>query len=167
MEQPNGNDNDSIAEIDLVQENLPQHSDKEMLIQVGLKFLFLFIIILTFDFLVDLILMILDFILEIIHLLIELVEETLESILEEALPTTRHQNEVIIVNAAMIFVLFGIFKLFHGVRYLYHLKRHIKAAWLRYKKRKSMNWKVLPIMSKIILVTAYCTGFSLIFFLAF
>ena len=168
MDQPNNIDKETAVNNDISPDIHPhQHSDKEMLIHVAIKFLLLFIIIFSFDFLVDLMLMALDLVFEMIHLLIEVIEEILESILAETLPTNKHQNEVIIVNIAMIAVLFGLYKLFHGVRFIYRLKRHIKADWLRYKKRKSLDWKLLAIVSKIKLVMAYCTGFSLIFFLAF
>ena len=170
MEQDNTN-NDIATETDVDTgvsvDDIPYHSDKEMLIHVGVKFLLLFTIILSFDFLVDLVLMILDLIFEILHLLIEIIDEILESLLKEALPTTHHQNEVIIVNVAMLIVLFSIYKLFHGVRYIYRLKRHIKADWRIYKKRKSLDWQLLPFLSKVKLVTAYCIGFSLLFLLAF
>lgn len=169
--EPASNVKETAAEIDTDAEmsinDIPYHSDKEMLIHVGVKFLLLFIIILFFDSLVNLILMVLDFIFEILHLLIEIIEEILEAILEGTFATNHHQSEVIIVNVAMIIVLFSIYKTFHGVRYIYRLKRHIKADWLSYKKRKFLSWQLLPIISKVKLVAAYCTGFTLLFFLAF
>ena len=161
MEQSNN------TETEVALDDVPYHSDKEMLIHVGIKFFVLFIIILGFDFLVDLMLMILDLVFELIHLLIEIIDETLESLLKDSLPTNHQQTESIIVNVALIIVLFGIYKLFHGVRFLYRLKRHIKADWLRYKKRQSLNWHLLPIVSKIKLVVAYCVGFSFLFLFAF
>ena len=169
MEQDNKTDHEiaTETETEISIDDIPYHSDKEMLIHVGIKFLLLFTIIFSFDFLIDLVLMILDLIFEILHLLIEIIDEMLESLLKEALPTTHHQNEVIIVNAAMIIVLFSLYKLFHGVRYIYRLKRHIKADWVIYKKRTSLGWKLLPFLSKVKLVTAYCVGFSLLFLLAF
>ena len=171
MAQPNKihaeTETETETEIDITVEDVPYHSDKEMLIHVGIKFLLLFAIILSFDFLIDLMLMILDFIFEILHLLIEIIDEMLESLLKETLPTSHHQNEVIIVNVALVIVLFSIYKLFHGVRYIYRLKRHIKTDWLKYKKRKALSWQLLSIVSKIKLVTAYCVGFSLLFLFAF
>jgi len=158
---------DTNVDVEISVDDIPYHSDKEMLIHVGIKFLLLFIIILFFDSLVNLMLMILDFTFEILHLLIEIIEEILEALLEDTLATNHHQSEVIIVNVAMIIVLFGIYKTFHGVRYIYRLKRHIKADWLSYKKRKFLSWQLLPIISKVKLVAAYCTGFTLLFFLAF
>ncbi|MCK5354139.1 MAG: hypothetical protein KAJ63_03400, partial [Methyloprofundus sp.] len=157
MEQDNKTNNEIATETEtetdidteISIDDIPYHSDKEMLIHVGIKFLLLFAIIFSFDFLIDFLLMILDLIFEILHLLIEIIEEMLESLLKEALPTTQHQNEVIIVNAAMIIVLFSLYKLFHGVRYLYRLKRHIKADWVIYKKRTSLGWKLLPFLSKV------------------
>jgi len=167
MEKPDYMENEKIVESDMSPDIHGHHSDKAMLIHVGLKFLFLFIIIFSFDFLIDLVLMALDLIFEILHLLIEIFEEILESILAEALPTSKHQNEVVIVNLALGIVLFALYKIFHGIRFIYRLKRHIKADWLNYKKRKTLDWQALSIISKIKLVTAYCTGFSLIFLLAF
>ena len=165
MEEPGNSEKETDTELKI--EELPYHSDKEMLIHVGVKFLILFIVILGFDFLLDLFLGILDFFFELIHLLIEIIDETLEKLLKDSLPTSHQQNEAIIVNVAMLIALFGIYKLFHGVRFLYRLKRHIKADWLNYKKRKSTSWNILPLVSKIKLVTAYCAGFSLLFLLAF
>ena len=165
MEQSNNNHKET--DIDITIEDVPYHSDKDMLIHVGVKFLLLFCVILGFDFLLDLMLGILDLFFELIHLLIEIIDETLESLLKDLLPTSHQQNEAIIVNVAMLIALFGIYKLFHGVRFLYRLKRHIKADWLNYKKRKSISWQLLPLVSKIKLVTAYCVGFSLLFLLAF
>ena len=169
MEEPNNISEEVEKDITIDEEH--PHSDKVMLIHVGIKFLLLFIIIFSFDFWIDLIFMILDLIIEIIHLLIEIVDELLESWLREALPTSHHQNEVIIVNVTIAIVvsivLFSIYKLFHGIRYIYRLKRHLKADWLSYKKRKSLSWHLLPIVSKIKLVTAYCVGFSLLFLLSF
>jgi len=171
MEQDNKTDHEIItdteADTEISVDDIPYHSDKEMLIHVGIKFLLLFAIIFSFDFLIDLVLMILDLIFEILHLLIEIIDEMLESLLKEALPTTHHQNEVVIVNVAMIIILFSLYKLFHGVRYIYRLKRHIKADWVIYKKCTSLGWKLLPFLSKVKLVTAYCVGFSLLFLLAF
>ncbi|WP_428353395.1 hypothetical protein [Methyloprofundus sp.] len=165
MEQSNNKDK-IVAEATepYIQE---QHSDKQMLINVALKFLLLFTIIFTFDFLVDLVFFLLDLIFEIIHLIIEVIEELLESIMAEALPTDKHQNEAIIVNLAMLIVIFGLYKLFHGFRFVYHLKRHIRADWLKYKRSKTSCWQGLSLLSKIKLVSAYCTGFTLVFFLAF
>ena len=162
---PTETDTDTDTEISL--EDIPYHSDKEMLIHVGIKFVLLFTIILCFDFLVDLVLMALNLAFEILHLLIEIIDEMLEAFLKDALPTSHHQNEVIIVNVAMIIVLFSIYKLFHGVRYIYRLKRHIKADWRIYKRRKALDWQLLPIFSKVKLVTAYCVGFILLFLLSF
>lgn len=164
MEQPKNISEEINADQSI---DIPHHSDKEMLIHVGVKFLLLFIIIFSFDFLLDLMLMILNFIFEILHLLIEFIDEILESLLKEALPTTHHQNEVIIVNVAMLILLLGLYKLFHGVRFIYRLKRHLKADWLSYKKRKFLDWRLLSLVSKIKLVAAYCVGFGLIFLLAF
>ena len=169
MEESNNIQKKTETEIetDISIDEIAYHSDKEMLIHVGIKFLVLFVIILSFDFLVDLMLMILDLFFELIHLLIEIIDETLESLLKDSLPTSHQQTEAIIVNVALLIILFGIYKLFHGVRFLYRLKRHIKADWISYKKRKSLSWHLLPIISKIKLVSAYCVGFSLIFLLAF
>ncbi len=165
MEQPKSSDKETEEEIKI--DDVPYHSDKEMLMHVGVKFLLVFAVIISFDLLIELALMILDFIFEILHILIEIIDEILESLLKNRLPTSHHQNEVIIVNVALIIVLLIIYKIFHGVRYIYRLKRHIKADWLSYKKRQSLSWQLLPIMSKLKLVAAYCTGFSLLFFLAF
>ncbi|MBT3812988.1 MAG: hypothetical protein HOE45_07335 [Gammaproteobacteria bacterium] len=167
MNQPNHSDKSTSDANEISHGIQAVHSDKNMLIHVAIKFILLFIIIFSFDFLIELMLMALDLFFEMIHLLIEIIEELLESVLEETLPTSKHQNEVIIVNFAMIVVLFGLYKLFYGVRFVYLLKRYIKADWLRYTKRKSVDWKVLSLVSKIKLVTAYCVGFSLIFYLAF
>lgn len=169
MEQHNQTDReiDTDLENEYKSDFIAHHSDKEMLIHVGIKFLLLFIIILSFDFLIDLFLLLIELFFEAIHLLIEIIEELLESVLAEVLPTDKHQNEVIIINFALIIVLFALYKLFHGVRFIYRLKRHIKADWLNYKKRKVLDWKLLPLFSKIKLVTAYCTGFTLVFLLAF
>ena len=168
MEQPNNIDQETAVDDDDINlDTLAPHSDKEMLIHVALKFLLLFIIILSFDFLIDLALMALELIFEIIHLLIEFIEEILESILAGTLSTGKHHNEVIIVNIAMIIVLFGLYKLFYGVRFVYRLKRHIKADWLNYKKRKTLDWQSLSLVSQIKLVCAYCIGFMLIFMFAF
>ncbi len=167
MEQPENIEHEAVVEEEINPEAHEHHSDKDMLLHVGVKFLLLFIIILSFDFLIDLVLMVLDLLFEILHLLIEFIDEMLESMLAEALPTSHHQNEVIIVNVALVIVLFGLYKLFHGIRFIYRLKRHIKADWLNYKKRKTLGWQCLSVISKIKLVTAYCVGFSLIFLLAF
>ncbi len=148
-------------------EDVPYHSDKEMLVHVAIKFIIVLTIILAFDFLVDLVLMVLNFLFEILHLLIEIIDEMLESFLKDKLPTSHHQNEVIIVNVAMLIVLFCIYKILYGLRVVYRLKRYIKADWLRYKKRQSTNWHLLPFVSKIKLLTAYCIGFSLLFLFAF
>lgn len=169
MEQQENNrqENEPKAETELSIDDIPYHSDKEMLIHVAIKFILLFTIILTYDFLIDLVLMALELIIEIVHLLIEIIDELLESFLAKNLTTTHHQNEMIIVNVALLIVLFGIYKLFHGVRFIYGLKKHLKADWLNYKKRKALDWKLLPILSKCKLVTAYCVGFSLLFLVAF
>lgn len=167
MQQLDNTDQKVAQKNDINSEAHEYHSDKEMLIHVGVKFLLLFIIIFSFDFLVELMLIVVDLIFEMIHLLIEVVEELLESILAETLPTNKHQNEVIIVNIAMIIVLYALYKVTHGIKYLYGLKRHIKADWLSYKKRKARDWKLLSLVSKNKLVTAYCIGFSLTFLLVF
>ncbi|OQK18025.1 hypothetical protein AU255_09270 [Methyloprofundus sedimenti] len=167
MEQPNNFDKENAVENDIKLDMHAPHSDKEMLIHVALKFLLVFIIILSFDFLIDLTLMALELIFEVIHLLIEFIEEILESVIAETFSTAKHHNEVIIVNVALIIVLFGLYKLFHGVRFVYRLKRHLTVDWLNYKKRKSSHWQSLSLASKIKLVCAYCLGFTLIFLFAF
>lgn len=168
MEQPNNTDQETTTEGSVNQAaEAHHHSDKEMLKHVAIKFLLLFVIILSFDVLFDLMLMLLDLFFEVIHLLIEIIDEVLESLLAETLPTTHHQNEVIIVNVALIIVLFSLYKLFHGVRFIYRLKRHIKVDWLIYKRHKIKDWRSLSLVSKIKLVMAYCAGFSFIFMFAF
>lgn len=167
MQEPSNLDQENTVEEDLNDHRDLQHSDKKMLMHVAIKFLLLFIIIQFYDVLIDLMLLLLDLFFELIHLLIEIIEEILEVIMAETLPTTHHQNEVIIVNAALIIVLFALYKLFHGVRFVYRLKRHIKTDWLNYKRHIIMDWKQLSLISKSKLVSAYCVGFSLIFLLAF
>lgn len=165
IEKPYKNDDEIEKELKI--EGATHHSDKEMLLYIALKFLLLLVAIFYFDVLIHLLTHLFSIGVEVVHLLIEFIEEILEALLEKISPTTRHQNEVIIVNTAMLLVVFGVYKLFFSLRFVYRLKRHLKMDWLRYRKRQALNWSFLPLASKVKLVTAYVVGFISVFLLAF
>ncbi len=138
-------------------------TDTEMLIRISKKFAIIFILILMFDFILDLLLELLDIMIELFHLVVEFFEHTLEVLIEQIFHTHPHQSEVVLGNIAIIFFLYLMIRLVRVLpKLLMQKKRNIQAAWLKRKR----NWQALPLEKKIKISTAYSVGvFGILFLL--
>ena len=90
-------------------------SDQQMLQRIGIKFAFLFFVILMFDTLVDLLLGVINFALHIMHLIIEVIEYSLLMLLEQLFNFDDKLSETIIVNTTIIIALFLAYRLILAV----------------------------------------------------
>ncbi|PKM38452.1 MAG: hypothetical protein CVV06_00505 [Gammaproteobacteria bacterium HGW-Gammaproteobacteria-10] len=143
----------------------PDDSDKQMLLRVAWQFFWLFIVLLFFEDLLDLVTDVVHSVFEILHLLIEFLEGLVEEILEHLLHTDHHQSETIIVNAVLLLGFYVLYRLFRALpRIFRRIKRNYLAAWLNYKRRKYSYWRALSSTQKIKLTAAYSTGLALLLF---
>ena len=143
----------------------PDESDRQMLSRVARQFFWLFIALLFFEDLLDFAIEIVHSIVEILHLLIEFVEGYVEEILEHLLHTDHHQSDTIIVNAVLLFGLYGFYRFVRAFpRIVRRLKRNYSAVWLKYKRRRLAYWRALLPDQKIKLTAAYLAGLALLLF---
>jgi hypothetical protein len=137
--------------------------DADMIKRVSVRFALVFVLIVFFEELLELVLDIFELVLEIIHLFIELIEQLLEEILEHLLHTDHHETETIIANAVLIIGFIGLILFARYLpRFWLRIKRNIFSVWLNYKRQKYSCWRSLTSIQKIKLVSAYCLGISLI-----
>jgi len=130
-------------------------SDQQMFIRVSKKFAIFIFIILMFDTL-------LDWFLGITHLFIEFIEYSLEVILEYGFQTGHHQSEIIIVNAIIILILFGLYKLYRKIPEFYYC---LKQAVFSKCYNELLSWQILSLTRKIEVVLTYALGITTLFFL--
>jgi len=141
-------------------------SCRQALVRISIKFLTLIFIILMFDSLIDWFLMGAHGISELIHLLIETIEYSLILILEHIFNINQHQSEVVIVNIAIIGVLYSLFRLYQNAPRLYlKIKRNFYTVYLKYIRRESACWRLLTLEQKASLITCYFAGLSCLLFL--
>lgn len=141
----------------------PDDSDRQLLTRVAWQFFWLFIVLLFFEDLLDLVTDVAHSIFEILHLLIEVLEGLVEEILEHLLHTDHHQSEMIIVNTVLLIGLYGLYRLIRALpRIFRRVKRNYLAVWLNYKRRKYNYWRALSPVKKIKLAAAYSTGLMLL-----
>ncbi|NOQ65010.1 MAG: hypothetical protein GQ582_10920 [Methyloprofundus sp.] len=148
-------------------EDIPYHSDKEMLIGVALQFVAGLALVFGFDWIIEGLSMLLELMIEIFHLCVEIIEEIAESSLHNIMPESRQKNEAIIVNLTMFIIFLLLYKLFRRLKPIHHLMQLIKKIVLSVKKSILISWQFLPVISRIKLVSAYLFGFSLIFLFSF
>jgi len=139
-----------------------QESDSQMLIRVGKKFGFIFVVIFMFDTLVDWVLGILDLMLEGLHIAIEAAEYATELVLEYFLHTDHHQSEIIIVNATAIIAIFLLYRLYIAIPKLYS---RFENKCLLHFNQNCLCWQATPLMRKIKLSLVYSLGISCILFI--
>lgn len=142
-------------------------SDQKMLIRISKKFAVIYAVILMFDTIFDLFQGIIDIFIDLIHIIIEFFEYSIELLLEHILNADHQQSEIMIVNFAIVVGLYCLYKFCMVLPKLFiWLKRRIKAAWLRRKRRESAYWRSLSLNRKIKIYIIYCIGiFGLLFIL--
>lgn len=135
-----------------------------MLQRIGVKFAFLFFVILMFDTLVGLLLGLIDFALHIVHLMIEAIEYSLLMLLELLFNFDHKLSEAIIVNTAIIIALFLAYRLILAAPKLYiHVIQYTLLAWRRYVVQKTSCWKTASFNRKIKSLCAYSLGTACLF----
>ncbi|MCL7423257.1 MAG: hypothetical protein M8364_20415 [Methylobacter sp.] len=140
-------------------------TDRQMLLRVARQFAVLFIAIILFDDIFGFVAEVLHFIFELLHLFIEVIEGFIEEVLEHLLHTGHHASETIIVNTVLIIMIYGLYRFYRASPRLYRrIKRNRLAAWLRYKRRKTRQWRARPRKQKIKLIAAYTAGTALLLF---
>jgi len=136
-----------------------KESTREMLIQIGAKFIALFCFLLMFDSLLGLLL-------DGVHLLIEFIEYTLGVVLHNLFHINHQQSEVIIVNSALIISLYGLYSLYISAPRLYtRFKRKYRVFLLRHIKQDSAYWRGLSLERKTALIIIYLSASYCLFFL--
>ncbi|MDF1584502.1 MAG: hypothetical protein RQ733_13640 [Methyloprofundus sp.] len=144
------------------QDTKQQETDSEMLIRISKKFAIIFVLILMFDFILDLLFELFDLMMELVHLVIEFFEHSLEVLIEHIFHTHPHESEVILANLTIIFLLYLIIRYFHvPPKLLIHQKQNIQASWLKCK----CDWQALPFGRKIKIGAAYSVGICGVLFL--
>ena len=137
-----------------------------MLIRIGTKFAILFVIIFMFDSLLDLLSGLIDLVIELLHLVIEFFEYSIELLLEHLLNADHQESEVIIVNVAILVLLYIFYRFCLVIpRFFVWIMRRTKAAWLRLKRRETACWRAQTLNRKIKVGTTYFIGISCILFL--
>jgi len=141
-------------------------TDGEMLLGIAKNFAILFFVIFMFDSILDGLFWLIDNVIELIHIGIEAIEFSVETLLENVFHTDRFQSELIIVNSAIVFALYMIYRLYYVIpRWVASFKRKLKAAWLRNKRHRSSNWRAMSTACKIKWVSAYSFGITCLIFL--
>ncbi len=141
-------------------------TNTEMLIRISKKFAILFVVILMFDSILDLLAGLIDLMIDLFHLVIEFFEYTLELLLEHIFNAHHHDSEVIIANITILLVIYlSIRFLLKLPNLLVRLQRKIKAAWLKRRQQEECNWKALPLERKIKIGAAYSVGILGVLFL--
>jgi len=142
-------------------------TDTEMLIRISKKFAILFVVILMFDSILDLLAGLIDLMIELLHLVIEFFEYSLEMLLEHIFNSHHHESEVIIANITIVLIIYlSIRFLLKLPNLLVRLQLKMKAVWLKRKHQEECNWKALPLERKIKIGAAYSVGvFGVLFLL--
>lgn len=136
-----------------------------MFIRISTKFAILFVIIFMFDSLLDLVSGLIDLVIELLHLVIEFFEYSIELLLEHILNANHQESEVIIVNVAILVLLYLFYRFCLIIpRFFVWITRRTKAAWLRRKRRETACWRAQTLNRKIKVGTAYLIGISCILF---
>jgi len=119
-----------------------------------------------FDTLLDWLLGLIDLAIELIHLGMDVVEYSIELILESTLHTGHQESEIIMINSALIIMIYLMYRAFFAIPGIYRrLTRKYKAARLLRKRRRTARWKSMLLSSKIKLISAYVFGVSCLLFL--
>ncbi|MCF7970377.1 MAG: hypothetical protein K9L22_04340 [Methylococcaceae bacterium] len=141
-------------------------TDTEMLIRISKKFATLFIVILMFDSILDLLTGLIDLLIELLHLVIEFFEYMFEVLLEHIFSAHHHESEIIIANITMALALYLLVRFFLKLPNLFvRLQRNLKAIYLKRKHREICNWRALSLERKIKISLTYSAGLSGFLFL--
>jgi len=139
--------------------NEMEKTDSRILLGMGIKFVFVYLVLLMSDVLLDTLMAVFDFIVEIIHILIEVFEVLAEEGLEMILQTEHQQSEMIIFNFALIIVLIVLYYFIRALPHLIialekQLLKKVKVYWVG----QVQQWKLHSIALKLKLVLVYMTG---------
>lgn len=133
---------------------------------MAIQFAVLFFVIFMFDTLLDGLIGLFDLVIELIHLGMDVVEYSIELILESTINTGHQESEIIIINSALILMLYMMYRSFFAIpRICRRLTRKYKAAWLLRKRRRAAQWRLMSLVSKVKLTGAYVFGVSCLLFL--
>ncbi len=144
----------------------PNETDTEMLIRISKKFAALFIVILMFDSILDVLAGLIDPFIGLLHLIIKFFEYWFEQLIEHFFNTHPHESEIVIANITIAFALYLLIRFFLKLpQLLIRLQRNTKAAWLKRKHREILKWRALPLERKIKISVTYSAGLSGFLFL--
>jgi hypothetical protein len=133
---------------------------------VAIQFAVLFFVIFMFDTLLDGFIGLFDLVVELVHLGMDIVEYSIELILESTIHTGHQESEIIIINSALILMLYIMYRAFFAIPKVYRrLTRKYKAARLLRKRRRTAQWRLMSLVSKVKLISAYAFGVSYLLFL--
>ncbi|MCK5830275.1 MAG: hypothetical protein KAH20_08235 [Methylococcales bacterium] len=119
-----------------------------------------------FDTLLDGLIGVFDLAIELIHLGLDVIEYSIELILEYTIHTGHQESEIIIINSALIIMLYMLYRAFFAAPGICRrLIRKYKAARLLRKRRRASQWKSMLLASKIKLISAYIFGVFCLLFL--
>jgi len=151
----------------VIANNKQCETDTEMLIRISKKFAILFVIILMFDSILDLLAGLIDLMIEVLHLVIEFFEYSFEVLLEHIFNAHHHESEVIIANITIVIFIYLLIQFFLKLpSLLIRLQSNIKSSWLKRKHQEECNWKALSLERKIKIGAAYSVGvFGVLFLL--
>lgn len=139
--------------------SLEGKTDSKVLINLGIKFVFLYFVLLMFDVLLDGLMMIFDFLVELIHILIEIVELLAEEGVEMVFHTEHHQSETILLNLVSIIALI---LLYYFIKALPHLivvwEKRLLNKMKEYWRERVLQWHLFSIGLKLKFTLVYILG---------
>ncbi len=143
-----------------------EETDGQMLLRIGSKFVIVIMLILLFDFFVDVITLAFSLLIEMLHLVMEIVEFGVDSLLEYLFDLNHNMTDLVWVNTLLIGVLVGFYLFLTRLPKLTRKTcRYIKASWLVHQRKEKACWKALPLMRKIKVSIAYFTGVNCVMFM--
>ena len=145
-----------------IPQDISQETDSQMLIRIGKKFAFIFLLLFMSDTLFDWVLGLLDLFVEGIHIVIESIEYSIELLLEYLIQTDHQHSEMIIVNGSILISLYLMYRLFKVIPVLY---KKLLNKWTMYLSNQSSYWHALSLLRKSKIISAYSLGVSCLLFL--
>ncbi len=146
--------------------NKLEESDGQMLLRIGSKFVIVIMVILLFDFFLDIMMSAFDLITHLLHLVMEVLELGIDTLLEYLFNINHQMTDLIWVNTLLFCLLLGVYIFLANLpKITRKFCRRSKASWLIHKRKEKARWRALPFGRKIKVSIAYFTGVNCVMFL--
>jgi len=155
-----------LDEEDLIEKEAVKKIEQHILVKLEIEFALLFLVIFSFDIILDIFSTLIDLFIELIHMIIEVIEGSIELGLEHALHTNHQQSEMIIVNSAIVIIIFLVYRLLKALPSIYvGFIRASSKSWHTFAQQTYDHWHVYSMRLKIKLILVYVVGFGGLFLL--